>query len=203
VSGGPPPLEGARLEVLLKAYELERTDDIQAATTMLTFLTTALGLASLIGFVLLNDSSLPGWVVALSPLPPIPFIAFGALYAHLAQVRGALIDRYEVELRRRFPGLEADRLPVPSGHSILGHIWVTAFGRTVVFLSAIVFLALYIGVIIESFRVAHNTEPTLALCSLAASIVATAITVLLFIVALFPMRVVDRELARLTRHLSE
>ena len=75
--------------LLLKAYELERLDDIQAASTMLSLLAPTLGLLSLMGFALINADSLPAWLLALVPLAPLPFIAFGALYAHLAQVRGA------------------------------------------------------------------------------------------------------------------
>jgi uncharacterized membrane protein (DUF485 family) len=188
----------AELDVLLKAYELERSDDIQAAASFLTLLTITIALMSLIGFVMVNSESLPGWLVALAPLPPVPLIAFAALYGYLAQIRGRLIDRYESELRRRFPDLKACEVPVPSGHSILGRVWVTRFGRTVIALSAIVLLGLYVGVIVQSFRTAYETEPAFSIVVLVAAIISTGVVVTLFALALFPERLIRNEVKRLT-----
>jgi hypothetical protein len=185
------------LDVLLKAYELERLDDIQAGASFLTLLTITIALMSLIGFVMVNSASLPGWLVALAPLPPVPLIAFAALHGHLAQIRGQLIDRYESEIRRRLPGLNAHDLPVPAGHSILGRLWVTLFGQTVIALSAVFLLALYVGVIVQSFRMAYQTEPTLSVLVLAMTITATGIVVTLFALSLFPERPIRREIARI------
>src|SRR4051794_21273578 len=93
-----------RLQVLLKPYELDRADDSQALSAMYTLLAVTVGLMSLIGFALINakDDNLPGWVIALSPLAPLPFIAFGAIHSYAATMRGTLIALHEKELRTHY-----------------------------------------------------------------------------------------------------
>lgn len=184
--------------LLLKAYELERLDDIQSASTMLALLAPTLGLLSLIGFALVNADSLPAWLLALVPLPPLPFMAYGALYAHLAQVRGALIDRYERELRNNFD-VTAGGLRVPSGHQVLGRIWTTTFGRLVVAISALSLFAVYVAVLVVSFRDARKAEPALAYFGLVFASCATGLIIALYIVALWPERALRRHAADLVR----
>jgi hypothetical protein len=55
--------------------------------------------------------------------------------------------------------MKAGDVPIPAGRSILGRVWVTRFGQTVVAISAIVLLGMYVGVIVRSFRKAQRVRP--------------------------------------------
>jgi hypothetical protein len=193
------PWNEEELAVVLKAYELERTDDIHSGYAFLTMLTVSIGLISLIGFALINvdDEDLPGWMFLLVPFLPLPFAGLAALYVHLAQVRGAILDLYEGELRRRFPELSAGVLRVPSGHTVLGRLWVGAYGRAVLALVAAPLIAMYFAVIVESYRIAHRTEPTWANIVLGIGVIAGLVLAHLLLIAQDPRKVVAREAARL------
>lgn len=174
-------------ELLLKAYELERLDDIQAASTFLTLLAPIIGLLSLIGFALINAVSLPKWLIALVPLAPLPFAAYAALYTHLAQVRGLMLDHYECELRRH-SGVIVAGLRVPFGHRVLGRIWVSAYARVVIAISALALGAMYVAIVVVAFRDARYDEPYLAYFGVVFASIATVVIVALFVIALRPER---------------
>ncbi len=76
---------------------------------------------------------------------------------------------------------------------------MTNFGRTVIALSAVVLLGLYVGVIVQSFRTAYETEPGFSLVILVAAVITTAIVIVLFVISLFPERAIRSETKRLTR----
>lgn len=116
---------------------------------------------------------------------------------HLAQVRGNVLDRYERELRTRFPKLSAGVLRIPSGHTVLGRIWASSYGRVVVFLMTVPFFVFYCALLIQSYRFAKKTEPELAATTLIASAIGVGIVGALFMIALAPNRVVEKEAGRL------
>jgi hypothetical protein len=177
----------ARLDVLLHAYVAERADDTQTVTSMFGLLTAAVSLISLIGFALINHASVPAWLLALAPLAPIPFIAFGALLAHIGQIRGRVIDGYERELRAIANRLDGGRSRIPYGHSILDRVvWDAWYSRLVILISFLAFFGLYIAVLIECFRYAKGTEFGLAVTGLACSSIATLALIGLYVAALFP-----------------
>jgi uncharacterized membrane protein len=88
-----------QLDVLIAAYAAERADDTQAVPSFIALLTTSIAILTLIGFALINEKTIPGWLIALAPLLPIPFAAYAALVTHVAQIRGRVINRYERDIR--------------------------------------------------------------------------------------------------------
>jgi hypothetical protein len=154
-----------KLEVLLKAYEIERTEDSDAWAVSIALVTASVGLMSLVAFALVHagDGELPAWLIALLPIPPLPFMAFGALHAHISQVRGVVINLYESELRRLVPNRD---VPAPFGHSIAMRVWVGLFGRVAIGIAGVSYLTMYIAVLVESYRHSHEQDPVLAACSL-------------------------------------
>jgi hypothetical protein len=149
------------LTVLLKSYELERLDDIQAASTLLGFVTVSIGLMSLLGF--------------------------------------ALVNVYERELRNSYPTLSAGHVPIPVGHTILGSIWVAPYGKTVIAMMAVPFVALYFALLYEAYHFAKRTEPELAFIGLAASALGVGVISVLFLMAMKPERVVQKVAGQLGR----
>jgi hypothetical protein len=189
----------ARLETLLHAYVAERADDTQTVTSIFGLLTTTIGLITLIGFALVNSSSVPGWMIALAPILPMPFIAFGALLTQVAQIRGRVIDDYEREIRMLVREADQEnKTLVPYGHTVLDRrVWDAPYARIVMLVSFATFLGGYIAVIIECFRYSKRTEFTLALTGLFSSTVGTSILIGLFFASLFPRRWLRKGLADL------
>ena len=173
--------------MLLKAYEMERLDDLQMASAFLALLAPTLGLLSLMGFALINAASIPKWLIALVPVTPLPFIAFGAMYAQLATVRGLLIDGYERTLRAAST-VVAGGLSIPSGHQVLGRVWNGLYSRVVIGISSIALGSLYVAAIVVSFRDARAEEPVLAWFGLVFSSVCTLVLCSIYALALWPER---------------
>ena len=88
------------------------------------------------------------------PLAPIPFIAFGALVSHVAQIRGHVIDAYETEIRtliREYDG-DGDSLS-PYGHTILNRrVWQSYYARVVIGVNILVLGPIYIAILIEAYQ---------------------------------------------------
>jgi hypothetical protein len=189
----------ARLDSLLHAYVAERADDTQTVTSVFALLTTTIGLFTVIGFALTHASSLPAWAIALTPLPPIPFIAFGALVAHIAQIRGRIIDEYESEIRALTRELDDDDAALaPYGHTLLdSRVWQSYYSRVVVGVSFVTLFPLYVAVLVQAYRESYREEFALALTSLAGCSIVTAILIALFVIALNPRREFERGLAQL------
>jgi hypothetical protein len=149
-------LEGVRLEVLLKAYELERADDANTPSVIIALLTTSVGLLSLVGFALVNSSSIKPWIIAVLPLVPFPFIAFGAIFAHLVVFRGHYIDALERELHRRTDNWRVEDVAIPSGHHLMGRAWWSRRVNVGIWLMFIALAVLYGGIVWESFNLSFS-----------------------------------------------
>jgi hypothetical protein len=191
----------SELDSLLNAYAAERTDDAQSVSTMFGLLATAVGLLSLIGFALLHAKSdaLPAWAIALAPLVPLPFVAYGALLTHLSNVRGQVIDLYEHRIRGLVGGNRGEYVPAPFGHTILNSIWQGTYARTVIAVAFASFFSIYVAVLIESFRYARKTAFDMALASLVGCSAGMMLLIVLFAVALFPQKVINRTMTNLAR----
>jgi hypothetical protein len=190
-----------RFEALLNAYTAERTDDTQTVTSMFGLLTASIGLITLIGFALVNRESVPGWLIALAPTLPIPFIAFGALLTQVAQIRGRLIDEYEREIRVIVRAADdSDDNLIPYGHTVLDRlVWDAPYSRIIMGVSFLTFLGGYVAVITECFRYSRGTDFGLALTGLVSSTAATALLIGLFGATLFPHHWLRKGLAELAR----
>jgi hypothetical protein len=176
-----------RLDVLLAAYSAERADDSQTVTSMFGLLTAAIGLVTIIGFALVNHDSIPSWLIALAPLLPVPFVAFGALLANVAQLRGRVIDNYEREIRHLLRNHDHPENLVPYGHTLLDErIWRAPIAQIVLMISFLAYFGGYIAVLIECFRYSKAQENTLALVGLISASLATAILLGLFGASLKP-----------------
>lgn len=178
-------------EVLLKAYELERLDDVQMASSFIGLLAPTLGLLSLMGFALVNAESIPKWLVALVPIAPLPFIAFGAMYAHLATVRGLLLDGYERALRGS-SAVIAGGLVVPSGHHILGRVWNGLYSRIVIGTSTAALGSLYVAAIVVAFNDSRHDQPAIAWFGLTFSVACVVVLCVIYVLALWPERTLRR-----------
>ena len=190
----------ARLAILLQAYAAERADDTPTTASFLALVGTVLGFLTIIGFVLTHDSAVPAWAIAVLPVSTIPFIAYGTIVAHVAQIRGAVIDDYEKRLRALQPPPPTEQIAPPYGHGLLNRmVWQHWFGRTAIGLASLALVPLYVGVLIECYRHSHTGEPTLALASLIGCSVALLILLALFVVALFPERARSLGIAELSR----
>jgi hypothetical protein len=187
------------LDVLLHAYAAERADDAEAAGTVVALFATSVGLLTLIGFILIHhkSGSVPGWAIALAPLLPFPFLAYGAMLAHLSNARGQIIDIYEKRIQERLGGVSEGHVPAPFGHTLISQAWKTLLGGVVVIGSSVVFIGLYVAVLIESFRDARNSEYDLALMVLVACSLAVCAVIVLTVLALQP-DFVSRGLERMT-----
>lgn len=193
-------MAGPRLETLLQAYAAERADDTQAVTSFITLLTTSIGLITLIGFALINHKTVPGWLIALAPLLPLPFAAFGALVTHVAQIRGRVIDAYESEIRVILNAIDRPATLIPYGHTVLNRaVWASAYARVVLSFAFLIFFGGYAVVTWQCFRYARETDSALAVVSLTASALATCVVIGLFGLALFPDYWLGKALAGLRR----
>jgi hypothetical protein len=176
-----------RLDALLAAYTAERADDTQAVTTFVALLTTSIALLTLIGFALINEERVPGWLIALAPLLPIPFAAYAALVTHIAQIRGRIINRYERDIRALLNSRGGRHSLVPYGHTVLDTaVWEATYSKIVIGLAFIVFFGGYGAVTAACFWYAHDTHFGLAILGLVSSIVAAAVVIILFAVAIWP-----------------
>ncbi len=191
---GPNPY----LDVLLASYEAERLADSNGPAALIGLLTATIGLSGLVGALLINHGA-PTWLIALAPTAHIPFMAFGALMAHVSQVRGELIYRYEREIRRCISPPSPWLLVPPVGGALMRRVWRGWFGSSVVVLLLISILAGYIAILVESYRLSHDMHPVLALSALSFCSCATLVILVLYAFALFPERVVDSEVERLAQ----
>jgi hypothetical protein len=159
------------LDALLHAYAAERADDAQVAGTLVALFATSVGLLSLIGFALFHakSGSVPGWAIALAPLLPIPFIAYGAMLSYVSNVRGKVIDTYEERIREGLGGIREECVPAPFGHTVVSRAWKSKFGGWVIGVTCVVFIGLYVVVLYESFRYAHHSAYGWALGTLVGS----------------------------------
>src|SRR5207249_1484213 len=151
-----------RAEFLLRLYEIERAEDAQTLSSITGLLTTAVGLLSLIGSALIVASraeDFPGWLLALLPFVPFPFIAYGAMYTHVLTVRGYLIDQYERELQTS--DIRAGTAPVPGTHLLLGRIWKGTRGNIAMGVTLVALLVMYLAILVGSFRYAWRTNPVI------------------------------------------
>jgi len=186
-----------RAQLVLRLYEIERAADSQTLNSITALLTTAVGLLSLIGSALIFASrteDFPGWLLALLPFVPFPFIAYGAMYTHVLTVRGYLIDQYEQELQTSDIGTEPS--PVPQTHILLGRIWKGTRGNIAMGVTLGVLLLMYIAILVGSFRYAWRTNPVIAAVSLAACATALTAVIGVYWFALLPERFVQREASR-------
>lgn len=189
-------MTGPRLTTLLHAYQAERADDTQAVTTFFGLLTAAIGLMTLIGFALVYREDIPSWLIAVAPVAPIPFVAFGALIAHIAQIRGRVIDRYETEIRTLTRAADPGSGLAPYGHTVLDRVvWEAPFSRIVMAVSFVSYFFGYVAVVVQCFRYSRNEEFLLALATLIFASVVMLVLIGLFVVALFPYRALRRGLA--------
>ena len=158
-----------------------------------------IGLLGVIGFALINADSLPAWIVAMAPIPPLPFVAAGALATHIAQIRGITIDTYETEIRTLSRELDHDSdFLAPYGHTILNRrVWQGYYARVAASLLFLTCFPIYLAVLIEAYRESHEKVPALARASLIGCSFVTAVSIVLFVVALFPRREFERGLAQL------
>jgi ABC-type Na+ efflux pump permease subunit len=165
---------------------------------MFGLLTAAIGLVTIIGFALVNHTSIPSWLIALAPLLPLPFVAFGALLANVAQLRGRVIDNYEREIRHLLRNHDHPDNLVPYGHTLLDErIWKAPIAQTVLAISFLAYFGGYIAVLIECFRYSEVQEHTLALVGLVATSSATVILLGLFAISLRPEALLRRGLGDL------
>jgi hypothetical protein len=193
--GGDP-----NLDVLLHAYMVERADDTPATASFLSLLAAILGFLTIIGFGLTHASSVPAWAIAVIPVPTIPFIAFGTIIAHAAQVRGWVIDDYERRLRALTRSETDYEIAAPYGHSLLNHVvWQNWFAKWAIALAFLGLFPLYIGVLVVSYQDSHRQQPVVALISLVGCSIALAILLTLFLIALGPERTWRRGVADLRR----
>jgi hypothetical protein len=178
------------LNVLLKAYELERLEDIQALNVRLVFITTTLGLMSVLGFLIVHGS-LPAWIIAVAPLPPIPFMAYVAPYTMIDVLRGSLIDAYEGELRQ---------LPTPRRRLPPRRVWALEPRPGLVLMAGAAdhhrfrgrSCPLYIGFVVVSCHRAFPEYPVLAVMVTSFAAGSSVFVVTVFALALSPERLVKR-----------
>lgn len=154
-----------------------------------------IGLISLIGVALINHEVVPSWLIALAPIAPIPFIAFGALIANVARIRGHLIDRYESEIRALTGASDGGKTLIPYGHTQLARVvWDAPFGRVVMGVSFVSLLTGYVAVIVACFHYAKVEHFALALGALIFVSITTSALIGLFVIALDPERAIGRGL---------
>jgi hypothetical protein len=175
------------LDALLKLYASERQVDAPSPGFMIGLLATTIGLVGLAGAV--TSGQFSGWVAALAPLLPIPFMAFGALISQVAQARGEVIDEYEREIRRLLVATTGEATLVPLG-STVRRVWTGWYGRSVVALAFVALLTGYVAVVVQSYRLARVDHDVLALAALVLASLSTALIVALYFVALRPKWVI-------------
>ncbi len=198
----PPTLTRDQRELLIASYQAERGDETAAFASVLSLLAATIGLLTIMGFALVaaNRHQVPAWLVALIPLPPLPFMAFGALQSMLARVRGKVIESYESALIAAHGAPMAENVPVPSGLLMLREVWLGWFGRVVIGVSWLALLSMYVAALVESFRYSIDKAPVLAIASLAGCSTGALVIMCLYVAALWPERLMNRVGRRLVNH---
>lgn len=204
VSGGgrldlpqnPPkddPGDSLFLDVLLKAYEVERETDTAAPSGFIALLTAYIGLSGLVGALFLADDRVPRWLFLLAPLPTVPFMALGALVVCVSQARALVILQYEEAIRKILAGRGASSSVLPTGSMTVQRVWRGWYGNVVVALIAFPILGSYVSILVASYHVAHPSYPCLALTMLISCGFILTVVMLLYVIALFPEWLVGRE----------
>jgi hypothetical protein len=152
-------LSSEQRELLLAVYQLERHEEQAANSAHGALLAGTLTTLAAISVVLLRKGA-PGWMDAVLPLAPLPLLALVTGLLRRGGHRAAYIDACEERLEEKFDGLA-----VPSQHREAHKEWRhTALGQFNIALIVGVLTALYVGVVIQSYRAAtHAHEHTFGL----------------------------------------
>jgi hypothetical protein len=167
-------------DLLLTSYQAERQQDQSSWTVSVGLVAAGIALLGTSGFAIAHaGDGVPGWLVALLPIPPIPLFAIATLMGNTATLRTRYLERLEQELQAFAPNLQ---LPSPAGYRLAVSAWHDrrgAIGQALIYLPL---AGLYAALVVESLRTAINLHATVLGCIITTlSVVASGL--LLFVYA--------------------
>lgn len=166
-----------RLEVLLASYQAERAQDQSSWSASATLAATGIALLGTSGFAIAYaGQGVPGWLIALLPIAPIPLFAIAVLMGNTAALRTRYLTRLEDALQEYASGVP---FPVPAGYRLAVSAWHGRHGAIGQILIYVPFAGLYLALIVASLHEA------IALGAAALGIVSAAVSLLASVLVVF------------------
>lgn len=181
MNAAQPPSQDDDVDQLVQIYIVERGIEAQTFSSLLTMLSASTALLTLSAFALFHAKhavhnslidiygfqirdqtsevgEVPGWAVALVPIPTIPFIAYTAILTYLGNARAQVVRDYEKALQKLLRA--SSGITPPFGQETTTLAWRRL--RALIWVAFTALLGLYVGIIWVSFKDARASDPWFA-----------------------------------------